>query len=241
MPALFERAIGADWTSLHRRLRDRYGLVADDDQLAVGRGRMRELRRSALAVPVLLLATADDFLFPEDGTDVPFTSTTTAFEDANGYEGLVFRRDFGTDPPRTFLDALRYNHDRNCITDIFGRRGHVAADLHVGVEEGDLTLELGTQWLRVGGRYVRFPSPLAARGSLREWYDETTGNVRVTASIRGPLVGELVGYAGQFDHEFHDADAADADAPHPDLGSNRGHIDDVVARARSLPLPGVSR
>lgn len=212
MPALFERAIGDDWSALHPRVRERYGLVAADGHLAVGTGEMQALRRSALALPLLALGTVDDFLFPEAGRGVPYTITTRALVDANGYEVLVLRRTFETEPERTFVDTLRWNPHRGCITDLFGRHGLVAADLRLGVEDGDLTFEIGTQWLRVGGRYVRLPAALAVDGSLRDWYDEPTDRFRVTASITNPLLGEVFGYRGHFVSEFRAVASVPADA-----------------------------
>lgn len=205
MQALFERALGDDWAALHPRLRDRYGLVTDDDHVAVGRGAMRELRRSALAIPLLTLTAVDDFLFPEAGRDVAFSITSEPFVDERGNEALALRREFETAPPRTLVDTLRWNPARGCITDLFGRRGLVAADVHVTVDDRDLILSVGAQWLRAGGRYLHLPGPLAARGSIRDAFDEADGRFRATASITSPILGEVFGYAGHFEHEFRDA------------------------------------
>ncbi|RQG93985.1 DUF4166 domain-containing protein [Natrarchaeobius chitinivorans] len=202
MTGLFEREVGQGWESLHPRVRDRYGLESGENRQAVGVGRMDELERHPLALPVLWLATADDFLFPEAGTDVPFTITTVPFVDSNGNEALFLEREFETSPPRTFVDTLRWNPARGGITNLFGRRGLVAADLHVDADGDRLALSIGSQWLRIGGRYVTLPGPLSADGRLRDWYDEEVGQYRVAAEITNPLLGAVFGYEGAFDHEF---------------------------------------
>lgn len=207
MEALFERAIGDDWSALHPRLRERYGLVTADGHVAVGRGHMRDIRRSALAIPLLALLAREDFLFPEAGRDVGFSITTEPFVDERGNEALVLRREFQTDPPRTIVDTLRWNPARGCVTDLFGRHGLVAADVHLGVADRDLIISLGTQWLRAGRRYLRLPGFLAAGGSIRDAYDEGAGRYLATASITAPVVGEVFGWAGHFTHEFRDRDA----------------------------------
>lgn len=206
MTSLFERALGEAWEALHPRLRQRYGLVSDQDCHAVGTGTMHELTRHVLAVPVLWLGTNDDFLFPESGTDVPFTITTDAFVDDAGHEALFLRRHFEIDPPRDFVDTLRWNPERGCIADCFGRHGHVVADLHLHEADGTLALTLGTQWLRVGGRYLRLPGPLSVDATLRDRYDDDAEAFRVTATIRNPLIGQVFGYRGQFHNDFRPAD-----------------------------------
>jgi hypothetical protein len=204
--ALFERALGEDWADLHPKLRERYGVVAADDQEVIGRGVMTELSPSRLAAPVLWLGTRDDFLFPERGTDVPFTITTEAFVDDAGNEALFLERAFETDPPRQFVDTLRWNPERECITDLLGAGGRVVSDLHLGVDDGALTLELGTQWLRIAGRYVRLPGPLAVEGTLRDWYDDDAAAYNVAAEIRNPVF-TVFSYRGHFENERRPADS----------------------------------
>lgn len=199
---LFARALGEDWADLHPKLRERYGVRASEDREAVGTGEMGRLSRSLLAWPVLWLGTREDFLFPEQGTDVPFSITTEAFRDGEGREALFLHRHFDTDPPRDFVDTLRWNPDRGCITDLFGRRGRVVSDLHLGVADGDLALSLGSQWLRVRGRYVRIPWPFEADGTLLDGYDEDAGEYRVAATIRTPVTGDVFAYEGAFENAF---------------------------------------
>lgn len=209
MTGLFEREVGEGWDALHPRVRERYGLEAGEDREAVGVGRMDELERNPLATPIRWLGTVDDVLFPEGGTDVPFTITTEAFVDDAGNEALYLHRRFETDPPREFVDTLRWNPARGCITDLFGRRGLVAADLHVRADDGALALSIGTQWLRVGGTYLALPDPLSVDGRIRDWYDDESDRFRVAAEVVNPLVGTVFGYAGAFESEFR---AVDADA-----------------------------
>jgi hypothetical protein len=214
---LFEREVGDEWRTLHSRVRERYGLESGGGREAVGVGRMHDLDRHPLAVPALWLGAFDDFLFPEQGTDVPFTIVTEPFVDAEGNEALVLRRRFETAPPRTFVDTLRWNSARGCLTDLFGRHGRVAADLHISAEDGALVLSIGTQWLRIGGRYVSLPAPLAVDGRLRDWYDDADDRFRVSAAITTPLLGTVFEYEGAFENEFRTIDGDDT--PQSALGS----------------------
>lgn len=208
MTALFERALGEAWDELHPKLRERYGVVAGDDREVVGTGELDRLTRGVLALPALWLGTLDDFVFPERGVDVPFTITTDAFVDGAGREALFLDRRFETAPPRHLVDTLRWNPERSCITDFYGRRGLVVADLHLRGDDGALVLELGRQWLRVRGRYLPQPGPLAVEGSIRDRYVD--GEFRVAIDIRHPLVGRVFACEGRFENELR---PVDPDAP----------------------------
>ncbi|WP_222915335.1 DUF4166 domain-containing protein [Natrinema sp. SYSU A 869] len=218
MTGLFEREVGDAWETLHPCVRDRYGLESDEGREAVGAGQMYDLDRTPLAVPVLWLGTLDDFLFPERGTNIPFTIITEPFVDDEGNEALVLRRRFDTSPPRTFVDTLRWNPARGCLTDLFGRHGYVAADVHIDAEDGALALSIGTQWLRVGGRYLELPSPLSAGGHLRDWYDDDDGRFRVSAAITNSVLGTVFEYEGAFENELRPREAVADAAPPSALG-----------------------
>lgn len=208
MTGLFERALGDDWGDLHPAIRERYDVTAGDGRTVVGRGVMDRVDRNPLALPVLWLGTMDDFLFPEAGTHVPFTITTEAFVDDAGREALFLRRRFETDPPREFVDTLRWNPERGCLADYFGHHGAVVADIHPRAEGDVLGLSIGDQWLRAGDRFVRVPRLLSANGTLRDRYDDDADEFRVDAEIITPLlgpVGPVFGYRGSFDGEFRAA------------------------------------
>lgn len=211
MTALFERALAEDWRDLHPALRERYGLEAAEGREAVGEGEMLRLARNLLAYPVLWLGARDDFIFPEQGRDVPFRIQTEAFVDGAGNEALFLDRRFATEPERRFVDTLRWNPERDCITDFYGHHGVVASDLHLRAEDGDLRLSLGRQWLRFGGRYLPVPGLLGAGGRLVDGYDDDAERYHVEAAIGNPLLGDVFVYEGYFQNGFEDAPAERAD------------------------------
>ena len=219
--SLFERALGAEWADIHPQIRERYGLVTADGVQMVGRGTMNRIRRQPLALPVFHLLATDDILFPESGSAVPFTITTTPFVDDNGFEALFLSRQFDLSPPRTFVDTLRWNPNRGCLTDLLGRHGALAVDISLSGDDGTLALHLGTQWLRTGDSYHRLPRAAAVTGTLRDWYDDDADVFRVAADVEHPLVGTLFGYDGQFQNSAHEYDGdgppvhAHADTPLP--------------------------
>jgi len=210
--ALFERELGEEWEQLHPQVQDRYGLVAGEDRQAVGRGTMSQLDSHTLAFPALWLLSFDDVLVPESGTEVPFTITTTAFIDEAGHEALFLSRQFETEPPRRFVDTLRWNPKRQCLTDLLGRRGLIAVDITLEEADGALALTLGRQWLRAGDSYLPLPKACSVRGTLRDWYDDDREQFRVAADVESPLLGGLFGYDGRFQNSFRDAPDVGAEA-----------------------------
>src|SRR6185436_7267806 len=92
--SIFRRALGADFPRLHPRLRERFGFASVDGVGCVGTGVMQRVWRGSLAVPFLYLGTGRHILFPEQGTDVPFTIENYAYTDAYGREAVSFVRTF---------------------------------------------------------------------------------------------------------------------------------------------------
>lgn len=198
MTGLLELAAGPAWTDLHPAVRERYGIDSRSEQFVFGTGVMDRIDRSTLAIPALWVGTHDDLLFPEAGMEIPFAVWTVPFTDSRGHEALFMERRFETDPPRRFVDTLRWNPERGCITDFLGRSGRVSSDVHVAEQGGSLSLTLGDQWLRLGRRHGRLPGSLSLSGQLRDSYDEGEDSYRVEATITAPVVGTVFGYRGSF-------------------------------------------
>jgi hypothetical protein len=228
MASLFERALGDDWGRLHPRLRDRYGLVADDDRQAIGRGTMDRVDRPRRAWLPLRVLAADDAIVAGRGRNVPFRMTNTHFVDDRGHEALFLHREFEFESPRRFVDTLRWNPHRDSVVDLLGWHGRLAVEIDLAVtgSDGDGTLELtlGPGWLRHGDHFVRLPEALSVRGTLRDWYAQETDRLAVAAEVSNPLVGDVFGYRGQFETSTGALDAAE------DRTIDRRHAD--------TPLPG---
>lgn len=209
MTSLFERALGEAWDDLHPQLQERYGLVSDDDRVAVGVGTMDRISRGALALPALYVGAQMETLFPEGGTDVPFDIESHAFRDAAGNEALTLRRTFETDPTRTFVDVLRWDPGLGSVVDLLGTDGRIVAEIDLVVEDRALGLDIGRQWLRIGDQYQQIPALLAAESTVRDYYDEAAGRYRASATITQPLVGHVFGWQGRFDNEWRVAEQVD--------------------------------
>jgi hypothetical protein len=201
MTGVYERALAAAADDLHPQVRERYSLAPDDEVATVGNGLM-DITRGALALPVLAVMPARNLLFPESGTDVPFTVTTAGYRTAAGHEALTTVREFDFGDRRRRFDSLTVWDDANGrLLDFLGTGGHVVSELHPRVEDGALVVAGGRQWVRAGGRYVPLPGPLAVDVTVRDRYDPEGERFEVTATVESALAGHVLGYRGTFTQE----------------------------------------
>jgi len=172
MTGVYERALAAAADDLHPQVRERYSLSPDDEVATVGSGLM-DITRGALALPVLAVMPARNLLFPESGTDVPFTVTTAGYRTAAGHEALTTVREFDFGDRCRRFDSLTVWDDANGrLLDFLGTGGHVVSELQPRVEDGALVVAGGRQWVRLAGRYVRLPWPLAVDVTVRDRYEQ---------------------------------------------------------------------
>jgi hypothetical protein len=199
MTGVYERALGDAADDLHPRVRERYGIGPGDDAV-VGRGEM-DIDNGTLALPALYAMPSRDLLFPETGSDVPFTVTTVAYR-LDGYEAMTTRRafEFG-DRERRFDSVTVWDHEHGRLLDFLGRGGLLASELRPRVEGGALVVGGGRQWTRLGSRYLPLPGPLAADVEVRDRYDESEEQYRVLGTVKNVLAGRIFRYQGTFTQE----------------------------------------
>lgn len=211
MTGVYERALGEAAADLHPKVHERYSLDADDGVVCVGRGEM-DITRGTLVLPALYAMATQNMLFPEAGTDVPFSVTTTAYTTAAGHEAMTTRREFDFGETTRVFDSLTvWDAAAGRLLDFLGTHGRVASELRPRVEDGALVVAGGRQWARVGGRYVPLPGPLAADVEVRDRYDEADERYHVTATVENALVGHMLGYRGSFTQERTDRGETPAD------------------------------
>ncbi|MCT9096257.1 DUF4166 domain-containing protein [Haloarchaeobius sp. HME9146] len=211
MTGVYEYALGDEADDLHPMVRDRYGIGPDEGTACVGRGRMH-ISRGTHTLPVLYAMTTQNLLFPEAGSDVPFTVTTVGWEHDAGYEVLTTAREFEFDRTRRRFDSLTvWDHENERLLDFLGTDGLIASELHPRVENGALVVEGGKQWLNVGSRFVSLPGPMAASVEVRDRYDETDEQFHVTATVENTLAGHILSYRGAFTQALEPMETVPAD------------------------------
>jgi Domain of unknown function (DUF4166) len=199
MTSVFQQALGDDFDRLHPELQRRFGVDGDRDQGCVGTGTMdRVWRGGAFTVPFLHLGTLRHVLFPETGTNIPFTIENYAYQDTYGRPTLTFVRTFQVRPHRRrrFDATMVYHPGRNVIVDYLGTTQHLAVDLDVTTDgHGGLRIRSGAQVFRGG---LRCPRQVLGDAEVRESWDERAGCFRIRVTVTNRRFGPLFGYHGSF-------------------------------------------
>lgn len=219
MTGVYERALGAAAADLHPKVHERYDLDSEDESLCVGRGRMH-ISRGTHVLPALLAMPRANLLFPEAGRDVPFSVRTVGYRES-GHEVLATIREFEFGETKRRFDSLTLWDDAaGRLLDFLGTDGRLVSELQPRVEAGALVVESGRQWLRLDGRYVPLPDPLAASVEVHDRYDETDERYHVYAVVENPLAGHIMSYRGSFTEAVEPLDAVPADL-RPTVGIDR--------------------
>ncbi|WP_411698665.1 DUF4166 domain-containing protein [Conyzicola sp.] len=190
--SVYQRVLGDDFARLAPELRAYFSSPPDG---WVGRGHgvfeVAGSRRRWLA-PVFALLAWRRILFPEYGTDVPFTVTNIP----GPGDGLSSRREFHFPVRhRVMQDTMHVIDGR--LHDFLGRRGGLEVRLRVIVgADGALRMASDATWLHLRGLRLPLPALLSARVVLNE--SRADGRQRVDVRMRHPLVGEIFRYAGTF-------------------------------------------
>ena len=103
MTSIYQRILGSDFHRLHPQIQRRFGFCSDDGIAAVGTGVMEEIWRGPFyTLPFLYVGTWRRIMFPEYGTNVPFTIENYAYRDSFGRETVTWVRTFEIRKRRRF-------------------------------------------------------------------------------------------------------------------------------------------
>lgn len=199
--SIYRQALGADFDRLHPKMQRRFDLDSDSPVAQVGSGIMHRITRgSKLIDPLLRFGATRNLLFPDSGSDVPFTVANYAYRDSFGRETVTWHRrfDFGHQV-RTFDATMIYSSKRAVIVDYLGSHQHLATDLACHVDEdGGMNFISGEQRFYERNVHFRFPRLFTGEARVREWFDDTTDRFRINVIVTNPIVGHVLGYQGSF-------------------------------------------
>jgi hypothetical protein len=204
MTSIYRRALGADFSKLHPKIQERFGLSSADGIAAFGRGVMERVWHGpAYTLPFLYLGSWRRIMFPEQGAAVPFTIENYAYVDGFGRETVTWLRTFETKTRRRFDAYMVYSEKRGCIVDYLGTHQHLAVDLELSVSaNGGLCLRSGAQRFYEGPISLTFPRLFSGDANVCEWYDDVAGRFCIEVHVRNRRWGPLFGYRGSFDVEW---------------------------------------
>ena len=204
MMSIYQRALGAEFSKLHPRIQQRFSLTSESGVAAIGTGVMDSVWHGApYTLPFLYFGTWRSIMFPERGSNVPFTIQNYAYRDSLGRETVTWVRTFSTAKLRRFDAYMIYSQQRGCIVDYLGTHQHLAVDLELSVApNGGLRLRSGEQRFYEGTVAFRFPLFFSGGADVCEWYDDKEECFRIEMSASNRTWGKLFGYSGRFQVEW---------------------------------------
>ena len=213
MNSIYRRALGEQFDRLHPKIQERFGFSSKDGICSIGRGVMHELWHGPFyTYPFLILGSTRRIMFPDRGTDIPFTIRNYAYKDSLGRETVTWIRDFETRHPRRFDAYMIYSETRGRIVDYLGTHQHLAVDLELSVmENGGLRLRSGAQRFYEGPIAFAFPMLFSGVAEVSEWFDDDLGKFRIEVVVSNKTWRRLFGYSGTFDVEMAPVTAVPAD------------------------------
>ena len=204
MISIYQRALGADFSRLHPQIQRRFSLHSESGFGSVGTGIMQEIwHGKPYTLPFLYIGTWRSIMFPEQGTNVPFTIQNYAYRDTLGRETVTWVRTFKTKKTRRFDAYMVWSEERGCVVDYLGTHQHLAVDLQMSVtENGGILIRSGEQRFYEGLIRFRFPMFFSGTAEVFEWYDDAAACFRIRVASTNPRWGRLFGYTGSFQVEW---------------------------------------
>ncbi|AHH97132.1 DUF4166 domain-containing protein [Kutzneria albida] len=208
MTSIFERAMGtAEFGRLHPMVRERFSVGLSSGTASIATGVMSQVWcGAAFTKPFLHLGKTRHILFPETGTDVPFTMENWPYLDRAGREVVTFTRTFELPGVRRRFDAtMVVEQHTNRLIDYLGTHQHVGVQLHLRAgADGALVIRSGEQRFRMGRLDFRVPAMLTGTAAVREWFDEDTERFGIEVRVVNRRFGPLFGYQGGFTARYLD-------------------------------------
>lgn len=204
MMSIYQRALGSDFARLHPKIQRRFGLHSESGVAAIGTGVMERIWHGApYTLPFLYLGAWRRIMFPEQGSDIPFTIQNYAYLDSAGRETVTWIRTFATRRQRRFDAYMIYSEERGCIVDYLGTHQHLAVDLELSVApDGGLRVRSGAQRFYEGPVAFSFPLFFSGIAEVCESYDDLAQCFRIEVKATNRTWGPLFGYTGRFQVEW---------------------------------------
>jgi hypothetical protein len=204
MRSIYEHALGDKFKLLHPRIQERFGFSSKDRRASIGKGVMEKVWRGKFfTLPFLYVGSWRRIMFPEHGSNIPFTVRNYAYLDPFGRETVTWIRNFETHHPRRFDAYMIYSQRRGCIVDYLGTHEHLAVDIRLSVDDrGGLCLRSGEQRFYEALIGFRFPRAFSGIADVCEWFEDRDQKFHISVNVHNDVWGPLFGYTGSFTTEW---------------------------------------
>ncbi len=208
--SIYKKAMGEEFERLHPKIQERFGFDSTAGFGSVGRGIMETMERGGWwTVPFLWIGSLRSIMFPDRGTNIPFSVHNYAYRDRFERETVTWVRYFEFPDRRRHFDAtMIYSEKRQTLIDYIGDRQHLAVEIECSVDPATKGMHLRSGEQRFYERRLAFKFPLFASGvaDVVEWYDDDTGEFRIRVDVKNKYFGLLFSYRGRFQAEFFEVE-----------------------------------
>jgi hypothetical protein len=199
MTPVFRHALGSDFDRLHPNVAWRYGIDSTSGVAQICTGIYESVyMSSALPPPAVWHYAKRNALPAKTSRMVPFTQGYYCYSDELGRESLAVLRTFQyTTGPRRLNSLLVAGHSG--LVDYFGDGPEFLYPIEPSVTPaGELLLESGPmRWLGRGPK-VGMRGLFTAQMKYIEGWDERRERFRCDATVRNPVIGEIMHFRGWF-------------------------------------------
>uniref|UniRef100_UPI003D8E1311 DUF4166 domain-containing protein n=1 Tax=Gordonia sp. B7-2 TaxID=3420932 RepID=UPI003D8E1311 len=199
MTPVFMQALGSDFDRLHPNLAWRYSIDSTSGVALGGHGIYESVYiNSALTSPVIRYYGNRAALPSRSSRMVPFTEEHYCYRDELGRECLAMLRTFEYSSGSRKLNSVKVPATSG-IVDFFGDGPELLYPVELSVNSrGDLLLESGPlRWLGKGPK-LGMRGLFGAQMRYMEGWDERNDRFRCDATVRNPVIGEIMHFRGWF-------------------------------------------
>ncbi|WP_026583833.1 DUF4166 domain-containing protein [Bacillus sp. J33] len=196
---IYQELLGEDFQRLHPKLQARYTLLKDKP--FHGAGTMSKIETGSVWLkPLLSLAARWQFLFPDNGKDVPFTIKNTCRTLPTGEEEIYWERTFYFEEvTRRFNAFMSIDRNRRVVKDYLGEPSLFYSDLKFAVTpDGRMIIRSGPQRVVIGNLEIPIPRLFEGVVTVEEGYDDAREVFTIQVNIQNRIAGRLMAYEGEF-------------------------------------------
>ncbi|MER2000238.1 MAG: DUF4166 domain-containing protein [Lysinibacillus sp.] len=201
---IYETLLAENFSKLHPKLQERYRLPLNEEFFASGM--MHTICSGPkLLRPLYQLFTKNRFLFPEGGTNIPFTISNKSYLNDEQQAEVYWERTFYfPDATRKFNATMTVDLKRKVVKDYLGDPSIFYSDLQFDVtKDGFLLIRSKEQRVVIGRAEFGLPRLLTGRVTVTEGFDDVQNVYTIHVSIFNDVMGRMMLYAGTFTQSAH--------------------------------------
>ena len=198
MTPVYRAALGSEFDRLHPNMQWRYGIDSTAGVAQTMTGLIESIYiNPILAPPIVWYYGKRNAIPSKTSRMVPFEAGNYCYRDELGRECLAVLRTFGYSSGDRHLNSVIVD-GRDGFVDYFGDGPELLYPIEPSVTaDGSLLLESGpARWLR--GPKISMRGPLVVEMKYIEGWDEKHQRFRCDATVRNPIIGEVLHYRGWF-------------------------------------------